>query len=248
MKTKKILVAGPLVKEVLYDRVAPREGARIRQQKRKASSEAQQRLNARLSWEKLELMLAANFVPGDLVVTLTYDDAHLPKDRAAALARLKRFREQMTKARRRRGKDLRMIWATENAHEFGRWHHHVVLNAAGGKDFSEILGAWPYGTNVEIRKLQIDREKNYESLARYMAKEARERPGLRSWSTTRNCRKPETETFRVTDDTVLRPPDGVIVVAEEARRTEFASWAFVKYLAVSPQQMRHLLPKSRRRR
>ena len=62
MKTKKIIVAGCLVREGIYSRAAGREEPRIRAAKRRASTEAQQRINARYSWEKLELMLAANFV------------------------------------------------------------------------------------------------------------------------------------------------------------------------------------------
>lgn len=65
MKTKKIIVAGPLVREVIYSRAGSREDAVVRQAKRKTSTEAQRRANARHSWEKLELMLAANYVPGD---------------------------------------------------------------------------------------------------------------------------------------------------------------------------------------
>ena len=68
---KKILTAGALVKEVIYTRAAGREPAKVRAAKRKASTEAQQLMNAKYSWQKLELMLAANFVPGDLVVTPT---------------------------------------------------------------------------------------------------------------------------------------------------------------------------------
>ena len=53
MKTKKIIVAGALVREVIYTRAASRDRAVIRQAKRKVTTEAQQRLNARYSWEKL---------------------------------------------------------------------------------------------------------------------------------------------------------------------------------------------------
>ena len=60
------------------------DSPRARASKRKLSSEAQKRMNAKYSYQKLELMLAANFLPGDLVVSLTYDDRHL----AQAAARL----------------------------------------------------------------------------------------------------------------------------------------------------------------
>ena len=247
MKTKKIIVAGALVREVIYSRAAGREPAAVRQAKRKMSSEAQQRLNARYSWEKLELMIAANFAPGDLVATLTFDDDHLPPDRKAVAARLKKFRSELGLIRKDKGRELRMIWTIENKSDAGRWHVHAVLNTTGN-DFADILRCWPYGSEIRIEKLELGRRRNYETLARYMCKEARDRPGLRCWSYTRSCRHPEVETFPVPDDATVEIPDGATVIQEETKRTEWADFQYVKYLAVSPVQLRRTRPKAKRRR
>ena len=248
MKTKKIIVAGPLVREVIYSRAGSREDAVVRQAKRKTSTEAQQRANARYSWEKLELMLAANYVPGDLVVTLTFDDDHLPPDRKTTAARCKKFRRELGEIRKAAGQELRMVWAIENKVGEGRWHLHAVINATGTGDFADVLRCWPYGSNVEITRLQVNKRKNYETLARYMCKEARERSGLRSWSYTRNCRHPETETFSVPDDTRVEIPEGATVIQEETKRTEYAEFQYVKYLAVAPVVLCRMRPRAKRRR
>ncbi len=247
MKTKKIIVAGALVREVVYSRAAARETPQVRQAKRRVSSEAQQLANAKYSWEKLELMIAANFVPGDLVVTLTFDDEHLPESRAATAARLKKFRSEFGRIRRERGQTLTMIWSIEHRSGEGRWHVHLVCNTTGD-DYRDILRCWPYGRDIDIRQLRVDKEKNYESLARYMTKEARERSGLRSWSYTRNCRHPEVETFPVPDDTALTAPEGATVIQEASKRTEYAEYHYIKYLASTPVQLRRLRPRSRRKR
>ena len=247
MKTKKIIVAGMLVKEAVYSRAASNESARVRQAKRKASTEAQMRMNAKYSWQKLELMLAANFLPGDLVITLTYGDEHLPESRAVANNRLKRFRRMLADLRRDRGQDLRMIWTTENKSDGGRWHHHCVINGTGD-DYAELLRLWVWGSDVEIKPLKVNREKNYESLARYMCKESRERPSLRSWSYTRNCRHPEIETFPVPDDTKVNVPEDATLISEESVRTEFGEFHLVKYLAIEPQQLKGRRPRAKHRR
>ena len=247
MKTKKIIVAGALVREVIYTRAASRDRAVIRQAKRKVSTEAQQRLNARYSWEKLELMLAANFLPRDLVVTLTFDDQHLPATRAEAAARLKKFRSELARIRAAAGQEMRMIWTIENRSGDGRWHVHLVVNQTGD-DFREILRCWPCGGNTEIRRLRVDKQKNYESLARYMCKEARERSGLRSWSYTRSCRHPEVETFPVSDDTRIEVPEDATVIVQEQKRTEWAEFEFVKYLATAPVKLRRGQPRAYRKR
>lgn len=246
MKRKKIIVAGALVKECVYSCPAGREPARIRGEKRKISTAAQQRMNAKYSWQKLELMLAANFVPGDLVVTLTYDEEHLPETRAEASVRLKHFRAQLSRLRRETSRDLRMIWATENKSGAGRWHHHSVINATDGADFAEILSCWPFGGDIEITRLELTGGKSYESLARYMCKEARERAGLRSWSYTRSCRHPEVETFPVPDDTELEPPQDATILEQAGERTVYGEFFYIKYLAASPQHLRKR--RTRRRR
>lgn len=247
MKTKKIISAGPLVLEAVYPRASRWDSPRARGAKRKLSSEAQQRMNAKYSFEKLELMLAANFGPGDLILTLTYDEAHLPRSREAAAARLKKFRADLSALRKRSGTELRMIFNTENVFGLGRWHHHCVINSTG-EDFEAIRQLWVDGANVEIETLRIDKDHSYEALARYLCKEARERPGLRSWSYTRNCRKPEVETFPVPDDTPLQPPKGATVYESASESTQYGSYRFVKYLAPNWRKAwRRPQPKRRRR-
>ena len=235
-KKKKIIVAGSLVLEAIYPAISGREEPKARAAKRKLSSEAQQRMNQKYSYQKLELMLAANFVPGDLVCTMTYDDAHLPADRKAAEGKLKYFRAKLKKDRGKQKSDMRMIWSTEHRHGDGRWHHHVVINATGD-DYDTILKLWGQG-EIEMRPLRADREKNYEILARYMAKEERDKLGQRCWSYTRNCKKPEIETFRVEADTPLQPPKGSIVLENASERTQYAEYRYIKYLAAKPVRRR----------
>ncbi len=248
-KMKKIITAGPLVKEVIYSIGSRYDTPKVRAGKKRLSSEAQRRMNDIYSWQKLEMMLAANFLPGDLVIVLTYDDAHLPRSRSEAQAKIKYFRQKLSTRRRSRGQELVMIWNEEHLHakrdelQDGRWHHHCVINSVG-EDYRELVAIWGQG-DVLIRPLRVDKEKNYASLARYMCKEARDKPGQRSWSYTRNARKPEVETFRVPDDTTINAPHGSTVLEEASSRTDFGSYRYIKYLYASPQRRR---ARSRRRR
>ena len=227
---KKIIHAGALVIEAVYPRMDRRDSERARAAKRKASTEAQKRMNQIYSWQKLELMLAANFRPGDLVVTLTYDDAHLPESRKASELRLKYFRQQLTVHRVMTGHELVMIWNTEHKHGDGRWHHHTVINATGD-DYDLIRRLWIYGSDIEIKPLRVDKEKNYETLARYMCKEEGERLGQRKWSYTRNARKPEVETFRVEEDTTVQVPKGATEISVFSDSNQYGSARVIKYLA-----------------
>ena len=244
---KKIIHAGALVIEAVYPRMDRRDSERARAAKRKASTEAQKRMNQIYSWQKLELMLAANFRPGDLVVTLTYDDAHLPESRKASELRLKYFRQQLAAHRLMTGQGLVMIWNTEHKHGDGRWHHHTVLNATGD-DYDLIRRLWIYGSDIEIKPLRVDKEKNYETLARYMCKEEGERLGQRKWSYTRNARKPEVETFRVEEDTTVQVPKGATEISVFSDSNQYGSARVIKYLAPGWQKRPTVRAKRRRRK
>lgn len=112
-KILKQVRCGRLVCAVAYTAPAAGDSPRARAQKQKASTAARERLNARTSFQKLERTLAANFDNGDLFVTLTYDNKHLPEDRDGAVRRIRTFFPKLRKARQARGEPLRYVYVTE---------------------------------------------------------------------------------------------------------------------------------------
>lgn len=254
MKRRKIKTAGPMVAVCDYPQPAPRESAQLRAEKRKLSSEAQQRMNVKYSWQNLMWKLAANFVPGDLVVTLTYDDEHLPKDAKQAQRCMKEFRTRMSKSMKARGKSFVAIYSTEHLHssrwvpEDGRWHHHVVLRAQTGDEFRMILSAWPYGSDIEIHRFEVNGKRNYETLARYMSKERASTSRAHVWNCTHNCRKPESESFIVPEDTRIEIPDNAMFVQHEMKETVYGRFEFACWFGTDPKTLRALRPKARRKR
>ena len=219
-RTKKIISAGLLMIEAVYPRIDRRDDQRTRSAKRKVSSEAQKLMNLKYSWQKLELQLAKNYRPGDLWITLTYDDRHLPGSEKEANAHVKYFLQLLRAERKKRGQELLCHWNAEHKHRHedffqdGRWHHHLVINATGD-DYELLRRCWIYGSNVHIRPLLLDKEHSYEALARYMCKEAPEKKvGKHCWHHTRNIRQPEVETFRVEEDTTVQAPKGALLLDE----------------------------------
>ena len=234
-------------------RAGIRDTAEVRAGKRALSTEAQRRANVKYSWQKLMWRLASNFLPGDLVVTLTYDDDHLPKSRKEAKARLKKFRERMVKIRKAKGLPFLAVYATEHLHssdkpdQSGRWHHHIAINSTGD-DFADILCAWGYGSNVEIHPLELSDKRTYETLAKYMSKERADTANSHVWSCTRNCRRPETESFQVPDDAVIEIPEDAAHVRRESKESEYGRFDLVTYLGAPPKVLRKQRPRSRRKR
>ena len=246
-KYKKVLSAGPLVIEAVYPAPHPRDSTAVRAGKRSLSSEAQQRMNLKYAHQKLELSLAANYVPGDLLAVFTYDDEHLPESRAEAVRRNKAFWKRLRKARSARNEILKYVYCTEEEHGDKRLHHHAVINSTGG-DFAEMQALWPYGL-VLVKPLIVNREKNYGSLARYFCKEGRDKVGKRLWSCSQNLEKPEVETFRVPDDTSILPPPGAMVLEDSGDRiTEYGHFRYIKFIAQGWERQRKPKAKRNRRR
>ena len=131
-KRLKTITAGRLVVVGCYTIPTPRSTERERKALREISSAAQMTINANRSWQRLELLLAANFGRRDLHVVLTYDDEHLPANRQAAVQRVRKMLPQLRAVRKSRGQELKYIYVTEQlSSEGGRLHHHMVVNGTG---------------------------------------------------------------------------------------------------------------------
>ena len=251
-KILKRVTSGRLVSAVVYSAVSSGDGERARAQKQKASTAAREKLNARTSFQKLERCLAANFDDGDLFVTLTYDDAHLPDSRDAAVRRARFFLSKLRRARKERGESLLYIYVTEGCCPGGRLHHHLVLNSTG-EDLEEIRRLWIYGDNVELRRLTFTQDYTYEDLASYLTKEPREwghpQVGERTWTPSLGLCRPEAETVTVPDYVTLAAPPGAVTLAREGPVSNgYGEFMWIKYLMPRNSRSRRKRAKRHRQR
>lgn len=223
--------------------------------KKHTTCPAQAFYNDKRSWQELELIIAANFTGKDYVITLTYDDDHLPKSKQAGGVLFQKFVRKLREARRRRGQELQYIYVTEGFHtnrtddyfgvdgdlENGRIHHHVVLNHAGANDLEEFRSLWQYGGYIRAEQVDVH---YYRELAKYLTKEAREfgrgKPGEHVWRKSRNLNKYEVEYVEIPSDSVtLTPPPGAVdyVSFHEKNPYGFADCIGARYLLY--QQVEH---------
>jgi len=230
MKRRKTIRAGRLVLTCAYTMSYPSDRPHVRREKRKCSSAARQRMNLKRSAQKLELALAANFGPGDLVLSLDYHDDALPETRPDAVKLLKKFLRQLREYRRRRGGDLKYIYVTEGLHGDKRVHHHLVIN--GTRDDLEILRSlWPHGS-VDLAPLSL--RDGYFALAEYLTKEPRNGDrtlnGERCWVPSLNLAKPVVESCMIPDDLTLSVPPGAFVLDRDSQHNEYGEFVYLKYL------------------
>ena len=108
-KRKKTIIAGRLVKTIIYTVPEPQDGPRVRAVKSRMTTAAQKAMNDKAARVKLEMLLAANFGPCDLFVTLTYRDENLPAKRAGAIKNVRSFLKHLREHRKARGQTLKYI-------------------------------------------------------------------------------------------------------------------------------------------
>ena len=210
---RKIIQAGRLWMAVQYTAIRSGDQEARRETRSQISSPARESLNAKLSWQKLMLSLAANFTPSDLVVTLSYRDDSLPIRREEADKRLSNFIRALRKYRLERGKTLIYVRVTEGYHAGGRLHHHLIVNATGD-DYASIRSLWQKnGDNVEFSSFGND---GAERWGKYLTKEPREQGrrhvGDRSWRSSVGLKKPMISYAYVPQDEPLSPPKGSFIL------------------------------------
>lgn len=225
---RKIIVAGSLWMAVQYTAIHGQNQGAKREARALISNPARESLNAKTSWQRLMLVLAANFRSSDLVVTLSYRDGDLPATREKADRRLDYLIRNLREYRKARGKPLVYARITEGYHSDGRLHHHLIINATG-EDYAVICELWKRdGDNVDFEAFGID---GAERWSKYLTKEPREKGrryvGDRTWRTSRNVKKPQVFYEYVSDESDLAPPTGAFVLEKETKENSFGRFCHV---------------------
>lgn len=184
----------------------------------------------------------ANFGPGDIYSTLTFDDeweVHTFKD-------AKRVRSNYVRVLQRKYPDAVIFVYMGRGKSTERIHFHMVSRGIPKEFISE---KWKYGAVkrfVELREHNwydgVDHGQDYTGLANYLFDHWTEEVGGHRWFQTRNARKPEKEEpteVRITGGySEKRPPvapKGYKLV--EVRSTQFGH-LYCKYVVVPPKQTR----------
>lgn len=233
MKRLKKKTAGRLVRSVVYTVPQRTDQPQSRSARQRISSAAQARLNLKNSRNDLEMVLACNFGDGDIWLTLTYDNEHLPQDRREANKTLKKFLGKLRNVRKKRGNDLKYVYCTQQILDDGtqRLHHHIVLNATGAADFDDLRSLWTEGRNIKIDHLNGDDD--ITDKATYMCHEPLEhgkpKRGEKTWISSQKLKRPVEECIDVPDDVYLQAPVGSTAVENDSFRNEYGEFIFIKY-------------------
>ncbi len=167
----------------------PEEGRRIV----KDNSSAQKNLNDKNARKYLVRLINHNFGEGDLWITLTYDNAHLPADGdiGKALKDVQNYISRVNYQRKKRGlKRAKYVYVIEydEAAEI-RWHIHIVMD--GEMDLDTVEACWKQSSRNEVRRTRKDKD-GLAGLANYLVKEKKRIRSERRWSSSKkNLKKPD---------------------------------------------------------
>lgn len=226
---------------VCYTQALASDTPRARAEKSKCSTAARRKINFRCAYQKLRLQLAANFRPGDLYVTLGYDDEHLPTNRKAAKKVIQRYFDRLRKCRGSAGQELKYVYVTHELQKDGgrRLHHHIIINATDSRrDYEMIRSLWRCGTNIEIQPIgqtEYYVHDDFLELAQYLLHERNpDAPftvaGDRGWNPSRNLKKPVEKSELVDENVTITAPPGAFILDTDHKQNEYGSYDYIVYL------------------
>lgn len=162
-----------------------------RRPKENVTPEAVAKVNRVNRMRELTAKLNHNFVPGDLWITLTYENdpsfgANLSREEC--MKRFRNFRKNIQRWAKKAGIVIRMIDSFGLGERLGRPHHHAVMSDVP----TEILRKYWKSGMVHIELLHGF---NYQKVARYMLKNAelaKDGKIRRAFNCTRNIATPQT--------------------------------------------------------
>ncbi len=229
MKRRKTIRAGRLVWDIAYTVPRPNASKEERKRIREVTAGQVARTHCNTAQRKLEMLMATNFEPEDLVITATYRDEDLPASPDVTRRRLGKVFAQLRAYRKARGlPDLKYIYVLEGRHGDHRPHVHLILNAVGG-DLELFKSLWIWGDDIQLNYI---RERGYDGWAGYLTKERREASlnGKKQFVGSRNLERPVITYEWVDDGASVDAPPGAQLLDEGGGRNELASCRFVKYL------------------
>lgn len=232
------------MRECLYSCPEPRDSARARADRSKATSKAQQRVNQNNSKIKLAMLIGGNFGPDDLFITPTFSQENLPSSYAELQKKVRKFYDLLRSERGKQGKDTRYIYAPHHTEKV-RWHIHGLINAAGSEDWETIKSLWPWG-DVHIKRVKDMEYSTPDAMAGYLIGGWSDRPNsARAWCASTNLKKTSVVVCREHDQTArLILPADCEKCEMDSWETIYGSYEYISYFYRGPHQNRGQLDNS----
>lgn len=161
---KRVVTSGNMIEVEIYKSIKKRNklsgGRSVRLSK---SSEKQKELNDIRAKKKCRRLIANNFVPGDMYLTLSFFEDQTEED---ANREVDNFLRRLKYYRKKHGmSDLKYIGALECGKRGNRWHGHIVINKLS---FEVVSALWNKG---RLFSESLYADGGFKDLANYIRKD-----------------------------------------------------------------------------
>lgn len=217
-----------------------------KKKKKGATTERQFERNDRMATRRVQRIIAANFRPGDMLLTLNYSPEHLPANRKEADKDAENLIDRARRVMKREGIECKWILVTTEVDgetgEIVRLHHHIIMPRLA---YEVICEKWTKGSvDYQLLKHQPD----FTALAVYLLKQARREPDAKKYRCSRNLIHPAPVGERI-----VKPghqpwiPRGAVVL-ERSEYTQESPCQYVRYLLPDKPTGRGSPPEKRKNR
>ena len=203
------------------------------------TSAAKRDSNAKAAVRVLARKLNCNCQGGDILLTVKFDDAHLPADHKGVDKAVENFMRRLKRAMQKLGRDVRAIIVPSDIDGATgrpvRAHAHIVLMGSGIR-FCE--GKWLVGDkplqaiwgNGSAYAEPLHDQPDYTPLAVYLMRQARRGENEKKWTCTRNLLEPEIRETEARTGAALRQPARALLLEEGEYHAENGCH-YIRYLA-----------------
>lgn len=218
-----------------------RSEPRPRAQRAYESTLEQDAMNVRLAYQRMELLLYANFSPQDLFLTLTYSDDRLPQSYAESQKRIKAFVRRYRAAMLARGRPCPYLYVIEGQHGDKRIHHHLVCEQPLGIEELQTLWGEGHCFIERIRDFRYLGKRGIPAIALYITKEPRKTGraavGRRMWTPSLGLNQPERIDFELPPGQPFTLPEGTVSADDFPfpQRHDFGRCTYSIYNVILPQ-------------
>lgn len=243
--------AGPVGEKIKYWVPGPRpKSATSRRLKQDVHKQEQ---NGRQAIKKLARLINANYIEGDYLIGLDYNEAGMDRLRRGAARRMgsglsemdalydeamhqaelciRRVKEDLKKQEI----ELRYIVTTSDMDgktgEAVRLHHHIVVNREAAAAFGR---KWEKLGGVNFRPLS--KQKDYTPIAEYLLKQVRNRPNTNKYIPSRNLIRPAPKDRIAISGSELRAPKGAEILYRSAYAPGMSQ--YIRYFIMRPDHVR----------
>lgn len=179
-----------LIESIIYPSFGDKQDMPITKKKKAGTSPAQKNLNDKNARRYFIRLVNINFVPGDLFVTLGWDDEHMPKNEEDAKKDVTNYIARINRLRAKMGLE-KMKYVYILAFEgYERPHFHILMSGEG-MDRDEIENKWGKCSRPNSKRLKPDDDFLLTGIATYITQNPHKK---KRWVSNKNLEKPKEPT------------------------------------------------------